>query len=275
MKFDDVDSKRFQGTLDKVFQQQRTNAAATAPEEENEDATEADAETAKAEQLEKVKAAQPKEEKQLTVTPSQVEEKEKEVQKKIRQEEVKAKQLAAAGDAAGEGMVEPPAKKEKREHILDGDVQPHGMTLGFASKSDSAAARLFLHLPKDAEGNKKLPPRTILYKLVGEAAGKIEKCKDNVLPWNFEKTSKTLVAEKLSDGVLGQVVDLATLIKQKGATSVVKHSPTFPAGQPPSSLNRIMYCSGTCRQASWLRRFSRTPTSLQVCSQFSWRRSTV
>jgi hypothetical protein len=78
-------------------------------------------------------------------------------------------------------------------------------------------------------GNKKVPPKTLLYKI---PEVKIEKS-DNGFLWNFEGNLKSLVVSSSDKAVM----TMAEFITKKAATSIARHSPdAFVAGAAPASL---------------------------------------
>ena len=96
-------------------------------------------------------------------------------------------------------------------------------------------ARLHLRLPADCDGNKKIPPKTILFSARGEAHGKVIKSDSTTLRWAFEKPKQSFVVA-LKNGELGAIQDLSSMVAATGAAHVAKHSPKFPDGNIPGSL---------------------------------------
>ena len=98
---------------------------------------------------------------------------------------------------------------------------------------DESGGVLSIRLPPGAakSGKKRLLPKTFLWKCPG-ASGKAAS-DSQALPWNFAKTNALVFSSK----DLRKITTLADFVKERQATSVSKHAPTFAAGTIPPKLS--------------------------------------
>ncbi len=111
------------------------------------------------------------------------------------------------------------------------------MTLHFQPPRGPAfAGEATLKSTGELSGNKKIPPNTILLRIVGgDGTGTICKGSDKGVKYAISKTKSTMVCDK--EGTLQSLMDWLT--KNTSVKSVARHSPC-PFDQPPTSLT----CTG-------------------------------
>ena len=100
---------------------------------------------------------------------------------------------------------------------------------------DESGGVLSIRLPPGLakSGRKRLLPKTFLWKCPG-ASGKAAS-DSQALPWNFAKTNALVFSSK----DLRKIMTLADFVKERKATSVSKHTPTFAAGTIPPKLSTV------------------------------------
>ena len=231
---DDPEMKRFRGALDRVFEEQKKAAAAVQPSAEERVVLEPPPTPG-------LGAGSPP-------TPTVQEE-----SKQVAVESPKRKEptpLNPEGGKSSEG-VGAVAKVAKTAALLGTEIGPHKMSAYFIPQVGDVPAKLSLTLPEDAQSNKKLPPRTIIWHLLGEDGGRVVRSKVSKMLWRFEKPTKTVVVAKSKEGELFSAPqDLAGFIRDHGAVGVAKHVPTFGAGKPPASLSQEDDLAYVCKEST-------------------------
>ena len=139
-----------------------------------------------------------------------------------------------------------PEKKDVKQEPTDEGTFAEGQTLSDGGVvlsvldcgagliwRDESGGVLSIRLPPGAakSGKKRLVPKTFLWKCPG-ASGKATSDSE-ARPWNFAKTNALVFSSK----DLRKITTLADFVKERQATSVSKHTPTFAAGTIPPKLS--------------------------------------
>ena len=212
-------AKRFRGMLDKYFQ----TAGEAQKEKENEEQTKKKEE----EGQKKAKEAEEQKKKEEEEAKKKEEQKKKEADGKAAEEAEKSKAGGSGSGGASHGGLSP-GQKLPDGGIVVALVEEAAVKGALVFKEGEAGGSLTLKAGDEQEGNKKLPPKTFLWRVPDIEVKATSECP---FEWNFEKNIKAAVYHNKT------IIPLQDLIQQKGATMVSRHVPeSFPAGVPPTTL---------------------------------------